>query len=60
MSMFSPGKGAVPDIPPPPTPAQAPKGTRPSKKPMTPTFLGTGTVPDPTSGGATGKTLLGQ
>jgi hypothetical protein len=50
---------ALPDIPDPSAPAKAPIGSRPSKAPMSPSFLGSGTVPM-LSGNIGGKTLLGQ
>lgn len=58
-------KPDAPVIPPPiqpeaTPPVMNPQGSKPSPKRQTQTFLGAASVPQQQSGGATGKTLLGQ
>lgn len=48
----------MPMAPPPPPMLQDPKGKKPKKKPMTPTFLGADVTPTPSQVGQ--KTLIGQ
>ena len=50
----------LPKTPEPTPPVLAPQGTKPGTKNKQVSFLGAGAVPDQTSGGAMGKTLLGQ
>jgi hypothetical protein len=45
---------------PPPVFAQDPTGRKPKQKSTTPTFLGTGSVPQQQGNQAMGKTLIGQ
>lgn len=64
MSFLMPKMPSIPASPGPPPAFGQIQGQKPQRKPMTPTFLGTGTTPtgapSQVSGGATQKTLLGQ
>ncbi len=46
------------NVPPPPVFGSAPQGTKPGKKPATPSFLGSSALPSP--GNLGGKQLIGQ
>jgi hypothetical protein len=43
-----------------PPPVEAPSGTRPQKKSITPSFLGALSLPQQSGSSVPGKTLLGQ